>query len=182
MVEVAQTAMNQAPMANQLIDLIRRRRLAMYPSRELRLAVSKTVIVESTRGYRLGKVKGSDRVDPIVALSMACLLAGREESVGGRCEVFDFWTGEPMMPNASGIDDQTGLPILRQRPPDFKPMARSETELDPDAPKHPGVTFWDFVDARGLDPNDPVVPAAHPQALAEYSKAMAGVPRQEVGK
>jgi hypothetical protein len=59
MVEVAQTAMNQAPMANQLIDLMRQRRLAMYPSRELRLAVSKTVIVESTRGYRLGKVKGS---------------------------------------------------------------------------------------------------------------------------
>jgi hypothetical protein len=35
------------------------------------------------------------------------------------------------------------------------------------------VTFWDFVDARGLDPNDPVVHAAHQQALAEYSKAMA---------
>jgi len=47
-----------------------------------------------------------------------------------------------MMPNASGIDDQTGLPILRQRPPDFKPKALPETELDPDAPKHPGVTFW----------------------------------------
>jgi hypothetical protein len=30
---------------------------------------------------------------------------------------------------------------------------------------HPGVTLWDFLDARGLDPNDPVVPAAHQRAL-----------------
>ena len=62
---------------------------------------------------------------------------------------------------------------MRLRPPDFKPMARPESEFDPDAPRHPGVTFWDFVDARGLDPNDPVVPAAHQQALAEYRRAMA---------
>jgi phage terminase large subunit-like protein len=84
MVEMTQTATNQGPMANQLIDLIRQKRLAMYPNKELRLAVSKTVIIESARGYRLGKTKGSDRVDPIVALSMACLLAGRQESLGVR--------------------------------------------------------------------------------------------------
>jgi hypothetical protein len=58
-------------------------------------------------------------------------------------------------------------------PPRAPPLARPESELDPDAPKHPGLTFWDFVDAWGLDPNDPIVPQAHQQALAEYRKAMA---------
>jgi hypothetical protein len=145
----------------------------MYQSRELRDDAAKTVVHESSRGFRLGKTKGSDRVDAIVALAMGVLLAGREESVGGRYDVRDFYSGELIVPNASGIDDQTGLPLIRQRPPSFKPMARPESELDPDAPRHPGVTFWDFVDARGLDPNDPVVPAAHQQALAEYRRAMA---------
>jgi hypothetical protein len=82
-------------------------------------------------------------------------MAGREESLGGNYEVRDFWSGELMVPNAGGINEQTGLPILRQRPPDFKPMARPESELDPDVPKHPGVTSWDFVDARGLDLTTP---------------------------
>ena len=96
MVEVTQTANNQEPMANQLIDLIRQRMLTMYPSKELRLAASKTVIIESARGYRLGKVKGSDCVDPIVALSMAYLLASREESLGSSFTVEDLFTGEVM--------------------------------------------------------------------------------------
>ena len=52
-------------------------------------------------------------------------------------------------------------------------LRRARSEADPDAPKHPGATFWDFVDARNLDPSDPVVPAAHQQALAGYRKAMA---------
>lgn len=38
---------------------------------------------------------------------------------------------------------------------------------------HPGVTLWDFVDARGLDPNDPAVDQAYAWALADYRKALA---------
>jgi hypothetical protein len=52
-------------------------------------------------------------------------------------------------------------------------LARPEVEADPDAPKHPGVSFWDFVDDRGLDPNDPILLQCHQQALADYRKAMA---------
>jgi hypothetical protein len=43
---------------------------------------------------------------------MACLLAGRQESLGGYYEVRDFWSGELMMPNTRTIDDMTGLPIV----------------------------------------------------------------------
>jgi len=154
----------------------------MYHSRELRDAVAKTVVHESSRGFRLGKAKGSDRVDPIIALAMAVLLAGRQESLGGDYEVRDFWSGELMVRNAGNIDDETGLPILRQRPPDFKPMARPETELDPDAPVHPGVTIWDFIDSRGLDKDDPAVDQAYQwalaacQRLAEYRQRKKGAP------
>ena len=100
------------------------------------------------------------------------MLAGREESSGSRFTITGFF-GEPLPDDsASQIDDQTGLPIVRQRPPDFKPMARPETEVDPDAPKHPGVTIWDFIDARGLDKDDPTIEQAHRWALEEYRNAM----------
>ena len=51
-------------------------------------------------------------------------------------------------------------------------MARPETELDPDAPVHPGVTIWDFIDARGLDKDDPAVDQAYAWALADYRRDM----------
>jgi phage terminase large subunit-like protein len=172
MVPIAQSPQNQTPMASQLIDVLKQGRLRMYASRELRDAAAKTIVVESSRGYRLGKAKGSDRVDPIIALAMAVLLAGREESTGSRYEMFDFFTGERQMPSANQIDDMTGLPIVRVRPPNFQSMARPEVESDPDAPKHPGVTIWDFIDARGLDKDDPTTEQAHWWALEEYRKAM----------
>lgn len=173
MVAIAQSPQNQTPMASQLIDVLKQGRLRMYQSRELRDAAAKTVVHESSRGFRLGKAKGSDRVDPIIALAMAVLMAGREESVGGRYDVRDFYSGELMVPNAAGIDDKTGLPLIRQRPPSFTPMARPEVEADSNAPKHPGATLWDFIDARGLDKDDPTVDEAYAWALADYRRDMA---------
>jgi len=60
-------------MAGNLLEIIRRRQLLTYESEELRAAVSKTVAIESSRGWRLGKAKQSDRVDPVIALAMAAL-------------------------------------------------------------------------------------------------------------
>ena len=67
----------------------------------------------------------------------------------------------------------TGLPILRVRPPNFQSMARPEVEADPHAPKHPGRTIWDFIDAHGLDKDDPTIEQAHKWALEAYRKALA---------
>jgi phage terminase large subunit-like protein len=171
MVPIAQSPQNQTPMASQLIDVLKQGRLRMYASRELRDAAAKTIVVESSRGYRLGKAKGSDRVDPIIALAMAVLLAGREESSGSRYTVTDF-SGEPLPEGPGNIDEMTGLPILRVRPPNFQSMARPEVEADPDAPKHPGVTIWDYVDAHGLEKDDPTIEQAYRWALDDYKRAM----------
>ena len=151
MVEVTQTATNQGPMANQLIDLIKQRRLSMYAASDLRLAVSKTVIIESSRGYRLGKTKGSDRVDPIIALSMACLIAGKREGFAPM-RMYDFFgTGEEVDPRMFSDDGIPRGDILAPiRPPiDFKPLAETENQIDPDAPQNPG-TLWDYIIANKL--------------------------------
>jgi hypothetical protein len=43
----------------------------------MRLAISRAIIVESARGWRLDKLKQQHKIDVVVALSMACLAAVR---------------------------------------------------------------------------------------------------------
>jgi phage terminase large subunit-like protein len=87
MIEWPQTPGNLGLMAGNLLDLITRKHIASYPSDELRNAVSKTIIVESERGMRLGKAKQSDRVDPVIALAMACVAAVNK---GGEPGIFAY--------------------------------------------------------------------------------------------
>lgn len=75
MVEFPQSLPNLSMMASNLIDVLRTNTLLLYPDDGLRQAASKTVMIESARGQRLGKAKQSDRVDPIIALAMAALAA-----------------------------------------------------------------------------------------------------------
>lgn len=78
MTEFPQSLPNLSLMASNLIDVLRTVTLLLYPNDELRQAAGKTIMIESARGMRLGKAKASDRVDPIVALAMACLAAVQE--------------------------------------------------------------------------------------------------------
>jgi phage terminase large subunit-like protein len=176
MVEVTQTASNQGPMANQLIDLIKQRRLSMYPASDLRLAVSKTVIIESSRGYRLGKTKGSDRVDPIIALSMAVLIAGKREGIGPSRYYDFFGSGKEIDPSIFSDDGIPRGDILAPiRPPaDFKPLAKTESQTDPDplAPRNPG-TLWDYIITNKLEAADPITVQGYEQALTRYQQALA---------
>jgi phage terminase large subunit-like protein len=75
--EFPQTVSNLTAATTNLHDLIRERRLALYPDAAMRLAVSRAIIVESSRGWRLDKLKQAHKIDVVVALSMACLAAVR---------------------------------------------------------------------------------------------------------
>jgi phage terminase large subunit-like protein len=84
MIEWPQTVGNLSLMGGNLLELIKRQQLVSYPADDLRMAISKTVAIESSRGFRLGKVKASDRVDPVIALAMGALAvvqAGRPEPI-----------------------------------------------------------------------------------------------------
>jgi len=95
-VEFPQTLPNLSLMAGNLIDLLRTGGLLMYPDDGLRTAAAKTVSIESSRGFRLGKAKQSDRVDPIIALAMAALAAVQAGS-GGHIDLeFQRWANEAL--------------------------------------------------------------------------------------
>jgi hypothetical protein len=77
MEEFPQTVPNLTAATQNLYDLIQSRSIALYPALDLRLAISRAIMHESARGWRLDKLKQHHKIDSIVALSMACLGAIR---------------------------------------------------------------------------------------------------------
>jgi phage terminase large subunit-like protein len=73
--EYPQTVSNLTAATNNLFDLIQNRSIALYSDAAMRLAVSRAIIVESSRGWRLDKLKQQHKIDVVVAVSMACLAA-----------------------------------------------------------------------------------------------------------
>jgi hypothetical protein len=75
MEEFAQSVPNLTRCSQNLFELIEARNLVAYPNEALRLAISRAVAVETTRGWRISKDKASHKIDVVVALAMAALAA-----------------------------------------------------------------------------------------------------------
>lgn len=73
MAEFAQSVPNLTEASSNLYELIKGRNLAVYPDAEMRLAVSRCVALETSRGWRIAKEKVSHKIDVVVALAMAAL-------------------------------------------------------------------------------------------------------------
>ena len=78
--EYPQTVPNLTAATSNLFDLLQSRSIVLYPDAAMRLAISRAVLHESSRGWRLDKLKQSHKIDLIVALSMAALAAVRGQS------------------------------------------------------------------------------------------------------
>jgi phage terminase large subunit-like protein len=87
----AQTVANLTAATQNLYDLLQSRSIVLYPSTEMRLAISRAIIVESARGWRLDKLKQHHHIDIVVALSMAALAAVRGQSEPS----YDLWAAFP---------------------------------------------------------------------------------------
>jgi phage terminase large subunit-like protein len=73
MQELPQTSGNLVAFGSNLFELIQGRNLTVYPSEQIRLAISRAVAIESSRGWKISKEKTSHRIDVVVALAMAAL-------------------------------------------------------------------------------------------------------------
>ena len=89
--EYPQSVPNLTAATQNLFDLIQARTLVLYPDANMRLAVSRAIVTESSRGWRLDKLKQSHKIDVIVALSMAALAAVRGQSEPS----YDLWACFP---------------------------------------------------------------------------------------
>src|SRR5262245_46244317 len=77
MEEYPQTVPNLTESSQNLYELIDGRNLVVCPNDAIRLAVSRGVAVETTRGWRIAKDKQSHKIDVVVALAMSALAALR---------------------------------------------------------------------------------------------------------
>ena len=71
--EFPQSSPNLTTASQNLYELIESQRLLVYPDRDMRLAISRAVAVETPRGWRISKVTASHKIDVVVALAMSCL-------------------------------------------------------------------------------------------------------------
>jgi hypothetical protein len=78
--EFPQSNPNLTAASQNLFDLIESRALVLYPAADMRLAASRAVAIEGTRGWRIGKEKSAFKIDVIVALGIAvhaaCVMQG----------------------------------------------------------------------------------------------------------
>jgi phage terminase large subunit-like protein len=73
--EFPQSMPNISETTTRLYELIKQRNLRVYPNDEIRLAISRAVAVEGSRGWKISKERQPHKIDIVVALGMACLAA-----------------------------------------------------------------------------------------------------------
>jgi hypothetical protein len=73
MVEFPQSVPNLTESSTNLYEIIKGRNLVAYQDADIRLAVSRTVALETSRGWRIAKEKASHKIDVVVALAQAAL-------------------------------------------------------------------------------------------------------------
>jgi phage terminase large subunit-like protein len=88
MIEFPQTSPNLTEASSNLYELFKGRNVRLYPDAGLRLAVQRSVAIETARGWRIAKEKAAHKIDVVVALAQACLGAVRG---GQRPEIPLVW-------------------------------------------------------------------------------------------
>jgi phage terminase large subunit-like protein len=91
--EFPQTSPNLTQMGDNLFSLIKNGNLVAYDAPEIRLALSRAVAIESSRGWRIAKEKQSHKIDIVVALGMAALAAVQRGARSAGREAFCFSAG-----------------------------------------------------------------------------------------
>jgi phage terminase large subunit-like protein len=82
MIEFPQSAPRLTEASSNLFELIKGRGLLVYPDDDIRLAVQRSVAIETSRGWRIAKEKASHKIDVVVALGMAALGAVQQGQDG----------------------------------------------------------------------------------------------------
>ncbi|GFP21929.1 hypothetical protein HKBW3S06_01155, partial [Candidatus Hakubella thermalkaliphila] len=66
---ITEGKINKIKASTNLFELIRDRSLQVYPDENLRLAILRSVAIETARGWRITKEKTGHKIDVVVALA-----------------------------------------------------------------------------------------------------------------
>ena len=79
--EFTQSSPRLTEASQNLFELIKSRNIILYPDADIRMAISRAVAKETSRGWHIGKQRQTHKIDAVIALGMAALLAAREGGV-----------------------------------------------------------------------------------------------------
>jgi phage terminase large subunit-like protein len=130
--EYPQTSGNLTATSQNLYDLVTARNLISYPEEQVRLAISRAIAVESSRGWRIAKDKQSHKVDIVVALSMAALAAVQSEAAP-KPRLRTAFTESDGVGRLTEVDPITLKPFIRELSRAEKISCISGRGLDPTA-------------------------------------------------
>jgi phage terminase large subunit-like protein len=102
--EFSQTPANLTEASQNLFELIQGRNLMAYPDANMRLAISRAVALETSRGWRITKEKQSHKIDVVIALAMAAHAAVK----GQNDSTFSLYSG--------WLDDEPAPPPPKSPP------------------------------------------------------------------
>lgn len=108
MEEYPQTVPNLTEMGQNLFELIKGNNLLVYPDDGMRTAISRTVAIETPRGWRLGKNQQNHKIDVVIALALAAFATVRAQSGHG----YDV-SYKAFLPDFDDVDDPYGIDAWR---------------------------------------------------------------------
>lgn len=92
--EFPQSPANLTAASQNLFALIQGQNLLAYPDHGIRLAISRTVAIETPRGWRITKDKQSHKIDVVIALVMAAFAAIQGQSESNYNTDYKAWFGD----------------------------------------------------------------------------------------
>ena len=105
--EFPQSSPRLTEASQNLYELIKSRNIILYPDADIRRAVSHAVAKETTRGWRVGKEKQSHKIDVVVALGMAALVAAQRGSYVPALPVFGTYASVPETPRPMRLERES---------------------------------------------------------------------------
>jgi hypothetical protein len=81
MLEFPQSVPNLTEASTNLYELLKGKNLQVYADDDIRLAISRCVALETSRGWKIAKEKASHKIDVVVALAQAALGAVQQGQV-----------------------------------------------------------------------------------------------------
>ena len=109
MVEFPQTVPNLTAASTNLYELIKAQNLIVYRDDALRLAVQRSVALETSRGWRIAKEKQSHKIDVVVALAQAALGAMEGQATPNPVRIFEILAMSPSEHAAYLAQKESGL-------------------------------------------------------------------------
>ena len=90
--------------------------LILYPDADIRLAFQRAIAKETTRGWRIAKEKSAHKIDVVVALGMAALIAAKD-GPGHRSYTVGQLSGRQVGHHPSQGSGNVFCPPWMRRPP-----------------------------------------------------------------